>query len=208
MRRGLPVLFLVAILAGAAAASAGRHPAPLKPALATPVDWSRLPGLQTGPPPWNDDSATLKARIRFLGLDRLPSEQLAYHIHAHLDIYVNGRRVTVPKYIGIHATGTFQGTFITQVHTHRPDGVIHVESAKRLAYQLGQFMGEWGVRLSASCLGSFPKSCTGLEWWVDGRRRGGDPARLVLRNHEEIVISIGTPPAHVPTTWPFVKNGF
>src|SRR5579859_505045 len=202
MRRVLPFLLLTGLLAGAAVASAARHPLPLKPALAKPIDWSRLAGLQTGPPPWNSDSATLKARIRFLGLDRLAYEQLAYHVHAHLDIYVNGRHVTVPKYVGIHFTSALHGTFITELHTHRPDGVIHVESSKRLAYELGQFMGEWGVRLTAGCLGSFRTSCTGLEWWVDGRRRGGDPSRLVLRNHQEIMISIGTPPAHVPKSWP------
>src|SRR5581483_5991449 len=100
--------------------------------------------------------------------DPLAQEALAFHIHQHLDIFVNGKRVTVPALIGID-----DSSFITEMHTHDASGVLHVESAKNRPYTLGQFFGEWSVRLSATCLGRY---CGDLHWWVDGKRQTGDPA--------------------------------
>ena len=71
---------------------------------------------------------------------------------------------------------------------------------------LGQFFGEWGVRLTPKCLGSFKGSCDNLQWWVDGKKRTGNPARLVLKNHEEIAISVGKPPASIPTSFDFAAH--
>ena len=189
---------LVAVLVGA------RFAAGPPPALKRPIDWSRLPSLQEGPPPWGTDSATLARRLPSLGLKGLGHEELAFHIHAHLDVYVDGKHVPVPRYIGIHIDeANIQSSFITQLHTHLPDGIVHVESARVLRYQLGQFFGEWGVRLTSKCLGSFKGSCDNLQWWVDGKRRGGNPADLVLKSHQEIVISVGKPPARVPKKYAF-----
>jgi hypothetical protein len=187
------------------AASASPSP-PL--ALPRPIDWSHLPGLQTGKPPWPNDSGTLGVRLRKLGLDALSQEQLAFHIHQHLDVFVNRKHVTVPQYIGIHIDQQrVSASFITELHTHFPDGIVHVESARVLRYVLGQFFGEWGIRLTSTCVGSFKGSCDNLRWWVNGVRRGGNPASLVLRNHQEIVISIGKPSARIPKSFDFAALG-
>jgi hypothetical protein len=160
------------------------------------IDWSKLGHLQTGKPPWGNDSATLAGRLHALGLHPLPQEGVALHIHQHLDLYVAGRRVTVPAAIGIN----FERQFITELHTHDTTGVIHVESPNVRQFTLGQFFGEWGVKLTSRCVGRY---CAHVRWWVNGRERRGDPASLVLRAHQEIVVAAGPPPFQVPRSYAF-----
>lgn len=118
------------------------------------------------------------------------------HHHEHLDLYVNGRRVTVPALVGIDQ----QTGFLTELHTHDASGIIHVESPVRRSFTLGQFFCEWGVKLNASCLGPYQGR---LAWWVNGRRMEGDPGLLRLRQHQEIVIAAGRPPTTVPGSYAF-----
>jgi hypothetical protein len=180
-RRFILVCALALALAGAASAS---------------IDWSKLGPLQGGKPPWRNNSNTLPRRLHALGLHALPQEGLALHIHQHLDLYVGGRRVTVPAAIGID----IPQQFITEVHTHDTSGVIHVESPNVRKFTLGQFFGEWGVKLTSRCVGRY---CGSVHWWLNGRAMHGDPASLVLREHEEIVIAAGPPPFQVPRSYAF-----
>lgn len=159
------------------------------------VNFAAMSGLQTGAPPWNNGVAELQQRLGDVQLDPLAQEALAFHIHQHLDVYVNGTHVAVPALIGID-----DSSFITEMHTHDASGVLHVESAKHRPYTLGQFFGEWSVRLTSSCLGRY---CGDLHWWVDGNRQSGNPADLVLKPHQEIVIAAGKPPVHIPSTYDF-----
>jgi hypothetical protein len=199
-------LIAVAIVLGVVLTRGSSKPPAL--ALTTPISWAKLPGLQTGKPPWPNNAATLAARIRSLGLDPLSQEALAFHIHAHLDVFVDGQHVLVPQYIGIHIDQqTPSASFLTELHSHHADGIVHVESAKHLNYQLGPFFGEWGVRLTSKCLGSFKGSCDNLQWWLDGVKQTGNPANVILRNHEEIAISVGKTPAKVPKSFDFAAHG-
>ena len=159
------------------------------------VNFAQIPSLQTGPPPWNNGSGNLQNNLSSVHLDPLAQEALAFHIHQHLDVFVKGRHVTVPALIGI-----FGNSFITEMHTHTPDGVLHVESAKNRPYVLGQFFGEWGVRLNANCIGRY---CGDLHWWLDGKPQTGNPADLIVHAHQEIVIAAGKPPAHIPASYNF-----
>jgi len=160
------------------------------------IPWAEIPGLQTGPPPWNNSSAVLSDRLQILGLNALGQEGTVIHIHQHLDVYVNGKKVAVPALIGIDTSGGY----LTELHTHDTSGVVHVESATKRSYILGQFFGEWGVKLTSNCLGSY---CGHLKWWVNGKRMVGNPAQLVLKAHQEIVIAAGKPPFIVPKSYKF-----
>jgi hypothetical protein len=163
--------------------------------------------MQTGPPPWNNGGTTLSLRLPSLGLNQLGQEQLAFHIHQHLDIFIDGKAVKVPQAIGFGIDPqTGKPSYITELHTHNNLGILHVESAQTLRYQLGQFFGEWGVRLTRSCIGNFKGGC-GLQWYLNGKRQTGDPAKLVLKNHEEIAIVVGKPPAKIPSTFNWSANG-
>jgi hypothetical protein len=163
------------------------------------IAWGSIPGLQTGPPPWNNSSAVLPDRLQLLGLNALGQEGTVIHIHQHLDIYVNGKKVQVPALIGIDTTDGF----LTELHTHDSSGILHVESATNRNYVLGQFFGEWGVKLTSNCLGSY---CGKLKWWVDGKRMFGNPAELILKAHQEIVIAAGKTPSPVPSSYKFAAG--
>jgi hypothetical protein len=164
---------------------------------------TQLPGVLTTRPPWPANSAKLQLRLRKIGLPALTQEGQVLHIHQHLDLFVNGRRVTVPANIGIDASGAF----LSPLHTHDTTGIIHVESPTVASFSLGQFFAVWGVRLDRSCIGG---SCAGagkrLRAWVNGRAVNADPTRIVLDRHQEIVLAYGTPaqmPKPVPSTYRF-----
>jgi hypothetical protein len=163
-----------------------------------------LSGAQTGPPPWNaGNGPELEQRLTALGLAALPAEGTVVHIHQHLDVFVDGKRVTVPASIGIDAAQQF----IAALHTHDPSGVMHVESPEPKTFTLGQFFGVWGVPLSATQLGGL-KAGAGkqLHAWVNGKPVKGDPGDINLASHQEIVIAYGTPaqmPKPVPSTYGF-----
>jgi hypothetical protein len=175
---------------------------PPAPALTAPISWKDVPGLQTGKPPWPANAALLTARISLVGLAPLGQEQTIFHIHEHLDLFVDGKKVTVPQYVGIQINASGQSAVFAELHTHRQDGVAHVESARHVSFKLAQFFGVWGVRLTSKCLGSFKGSCDNLHAWVNGKRIA-NPANLILKEHQEIVISIGKPPAQIPTSYAF-----
>ena len=73
-------------------------------------------------------------------------EQLSYHVHAHLALFVEGQPVEVPGGIGIRAD------CFSWLHTHAPDGILHVEAPAPHTYTLGDFFRVWGRPLDASHL--------------------------------------------------------
>lgn len=159
------------------------------------IPWAKLGTLQTGPPPWNNGVGGLTDRLPILKLNPLGQEGSVLHIHQHLDLYVNGKHVTLPALIGIN-----DDSYITEVHTHDTSGVIHVESPNQRTFKLGQLFGEWGVKLTANCVASY---CGHLKWWVNGQQITGDPSELNLHSHQEIVIAQGPPPLIVPKSYKF-----
>jgi hypothetical protein len=199
----------VAIVVAIIFASGGGSPSSSGPGKA--INESQLVGLQTGPAPWNPGVDHLPDRLDPLGLTPLSAEGSVLHIHEHLDIYVNGKQITIPSGIGI-----YDNQFITELHTHsagaeglpgpstRPTGVIHLEADKRQTYTLGQFFGVWGVRFTSNCIGGYCKQLTPWRVYLNGRLYTGDPSRIPLRKHDEYAIVIGTPPKKVPSKfkWP------
>ncbi|HET9999710.1 MAG TPA: hypothetical protein VFQ36_02375, partial [Ktedonobacteraceae bacterium] len=67
------------------------------------------------------------------------NEQLDYHIHAHVSIYINGKLSQVPQNVGIAS----DGSCFYWLHTHDTTGVIHIESPTQKNYTLGNFFDEW-----------------------------------------------------------------
>lgn len=197
----LSALVLALAVFGSPASGSAR---PLVAAPPVGIDFSKLPGLQTGPAPWTSGSNSLmRARLDRLDLPTLSAEQLDYHLHAHLDIYVRGVHVPVPPLVGIDVVDQE----LTVLHTHDPSGVVHVESASSRPYALGKFFGVWGLRLNASCIGRY---CGGprarLRVYVGGKPYTGNPAAIILREHEEIVLAYGSKaqlPRPVPTRFAF-----
>ena len=159
--------------------------------------YNHLPGVRKIKSPWAPESAHLDDRLAPLGLKALSQEQLAYHIHQHLDIYLNGKHLAVPQCIGI--LGCYAHfIYLTELHTHRTDGVIHNESETTRNYTLGEFFAEWGVFLSKRCVGGY---CQGYKWYVNGKRQKGNPQDLVLKAHLVVVLAIGKQPKKIPSTY-------
>jgi hypothetical protein len=198
-RLGIAAALAVLVVAGlVTAAVVGRSGSGQAPGAA-----GALPGLQTGPAPWGANTADLAARLRAIGLPPLsPMEGTAVHIHQHLDIYVDGRKVPVPALIGIDPAVGF-----APLHVHDTSGVIHVESPTVRGYTLGELFAVWGVRFTSTCLGGY---CAAgdrrLRVYVDGAPYRGDPTTITLEPHQEIVVAFGTAaqlPSPIPSSYRF-----
>jgi hypothetical protein len=130
-----------------------------------------------------------------------PTEQLVYHIHAHLAVYVDGAPRSLPGGIGIPGSTVEQttegpvalgGQCIYYLHTHAPDGIIHVESPSHRVYTLGNFFDEWHQPLTSSRVGAVTGKITAL---VNGKPWTKDLRAIPLLPHEVIQFNIGDPPA-------------
>lgn len=182
----LVVAGVVAAVVGFAGGSSSSQP--------KTVAQGSLAGLQRGPAPWSANTDQLEARLKMLGLPALTQEGSVLHIHQHFDLFVDGKRQPVPMAIGINGN-----QFISAIHTHDPSGVIHVESPTQEEFTLGQFFGVWGVRFTPTAVGGY----RGYRLYVDGKRYGGNPVRLTLREQQEIALVVGRAPVKVPASYSF-----
>jgi hypothetical protein len=133
------------------------------------------------------------------GIQCAPVEQLAYHIHAHLQVYVNGQPRALPAAIGMlgpvaqqTAYGPFYGAqqCIYWLHTHASDGIIHIESPTKRIYTLGNFFDEWRQPLSRTQVASVKGKVTAF---LNGKPWNKDPRMIPLRPHASIQLDIGSP---------------
>ncbi len=110
------------------------------------------------------------------------------HIHQHLVIFDRGKEVPIPFDVGRPAR------CIYWLHTHTPDGIIHIEAPLDRSFTLGDFFTVWGQPLSRTAASS-ARAAKGaaLKVWVDGKPFTGDPRTIPLRAHTDIVIEAGPP---------------
>jgi hypothetical protein len=162
------------------------------------------------------------ARARAAGLVPETHETLVHHVHAHLDVFVDGRPVKVPAGIGIDIHDPAVHVFdiggakgyggistpcktacISPLHTHDVTGIIHTESPTQVDNTLGELFTEWGVKLDANCVDRYCRPDTKIAVYVDGKPSTGNPRTIELTDREEIAIVIGSPPAEIPATGDF-----
>jgi hypothetical protein len=142
------------------------------------------------------------------GISCGPTEQLAYHIHAHLQVYLDGSPRALPAGVGIPGSATAQtsegpvaagGQCIYWLHTHAPDGVIHVESPTARVYTLGDFFDEWHQPLGTAQVAGAAGKVTAF---VDGKPWTKDPRVIPLLPHAVIQLDVGTAaPAFQNISW-------
>jgi hypothetical protein len=190
-----------AVLAGAltlAACSSDKKDAESTPSTAGGDDGKPAAVAVNWPAP-----ADASAQAKAAGLPMLGAEGQVLHIHSHLDVFVDGKAVTVPAEIGIDVPKQQ----ISPLHTHDTSGVVHIESPVKADFTLGQFMTEWNVPISKDAIGTL-KVGDGKELhvYVNGKEQAGDPASLKLAAHDEIAVVYGAPSdkVQVPSTytWP------
>ena len=122
-------------------------------------------------------------------------EYTTYHIHAHLDIFVNGQHTPVPAQIGI------ENTCLYWLHTHTPDGIIHMESPAQRDFTLGEFFDIWKATGSG-----FPTSASSPEIFVNGVLVSTDISSTKMNAHDEIVLVYGDVPQSMPTFYQFPEG--
>ena len=158
------------------------------------------------------------------GLEPARQEFMTNHVHAHLDVLLDGAPIIVPAGIGININDPDVRRFdepdgsvayggikqcaepcISPLHTHDASGIIHTESQSQEANTLGEFFIEWGVTLTETCVGEFCGPDKPVAFYIDGEAYEGDPRAIELTDRRVIVVVIGTPPAEIPKTVDFSR---
>lgn len=135
------------------------------------------------------------------GIQCLAREQLVYHHHIHLSIFVNGKPFSVPLGTGMVAPVIVQNTTVGEfaegsqsclywLHVHAQDGIVHIESPEVRNFELGQFFDIWHVPLSSTEIGTNQGTVAAT---VNGQPWTDDPTAIPLTEHAQIVLNVGTP---------------
>lgn len=127
-------------------------------------------------------------------------EQTAYHIHAHVTIYINGKQVAIPQGIGIASD---QSCFYW-LHTHTNDGVVHIEFPKQGNPTLGNFLDIWGQSFNSLGFQNELASSSGWTVYINGKQVNQNFNQLVLQPHQVITIAYNSPNITPDTSfnWP------
>jgi hypothetical protein len=218
-RSALALLALSVTLISSCSSSSDRPASPTAPVTSAPE--TTLPPPPAEPRELWPAPANALAVTRKAGLTPERAEVLRYHVHAHLDVFLDGDPIIVPSGIGININDpevvTFpnaNGTFgyggikrcaqpcISPLHTHDVDGVLHTESGTPVPNRLGQFFTEWGVRLTDRCVAEYCAPETPIAFYVNGQQYDLDPRSMPLTDLTEIALVIGEPPADIPSAFP------
>jgi hypothetical protein len=127
-----------------------------------------------------------------------------FHIHAHLDIFIDGKPFKVPSQIGIDP----EGRCLYWLHTHDDSEIIHIESPVERQFTIGNFIDIWNRTFNNTQL--FDTNPTiALSMFVNGAKV---PTDTGLRNvninaHDEIALVFGPIQADkIPTRYEFQQG--
>lgn len=134
------------------------------------------------------------------GISCSRNEQLVFHVHTLLTVYVDGKPEAIPAGVGIAPPRSAQtspygafvdgGSCLYWLHTHAKDGIIHIESPTKRSYTLGQFFDLWGQPLGPGRVGPAKGAVTA---YVDGKPYSGNPRDIQLGDKVQIQLDVGTP---------------
>lgn len=127
------------------------------------------------------------------GISCAAQEYVTLHVHQHLDLYVNGKQMQIPQFIGT-APGP-SGGCLYWVHTHDESGTIHVEApvlapTGASGFTLGMFFDIWGEPLTSTQVATFKGPVVAF---VNGQRFEGDLQSIPLKAHTLIELNVGLP---------------
>lgn len=129
-----------------------------------------------------------------IGCDSM--EYSVFHIHTHLDVFVNSQPLMVPASIGIH-----DNTCLYWLHTHKTDGIIHIEAPKSRDFSLKEFFDIW----KSTSTGSPPTNVNPIIY-VNGQVVSTSLKDTMLNAHDEIVLVYGNPPSNIPRFYQFPEG--
>lgn len=143
-------------------------------------------GLLTSAPPWPAQPVGLSERARDLCFPPLGDE--SYHAHALLSAHRDGETLPVPADLGYDERGAH-----SSLHTHTPDGVIHMEADDPYPYGLGHVFTTWDVAFDRNRLGG--DAANGDKHVHVHLHVNGGPAPegpVVLKDQDNVVVAYGT----------------
>ena len=106
----------------------------------------------------------------------------SFHIHPHLEIVINGEKTIVPADIGVTST------CMTALHTHTPDGVIHVEAPEKRDFTLGDFFAVWNKPFSKTELLEYKSDEGHVVMMTVNGAQSDEYENLVLKDGDVIVL--------------------
>jgi hypothetical protein len=142
-------------------------------------------GLLATAPPWPAQSVGLAERVADLGFP--PPGDESYHAHVLLSVFRNGEQVQVPANLGFDARGGH-----ASLHTHTPDGVVHMEADDPYPYELEHVFRMWGVAFGDDRLGGdVAGGENNVFVYVNGKP--APPGPVVLADGDNVVVAYGKP---------------
>jgi hypothetical protein len=129
-------------------------------------------------------------------------EQTAYHIHAHVTIWINGQQVQIPQSIGIAS----DQSCLYWLHTHDSSGVIHIEAPNKVSPTLGNFLDIWGQKFPQLGFQNELASTAGWTVYVDGKQVNSNFNQLVLQPHMVITLAYNSPNIKPDTSYPWQQG--
>ena len=144
---------------------------------------------------WPINNTNLDGALTTLNLSGDPTAPLTVHYHWHLTVYAGGRKIVIPRNIGLQNPPAKS----SDVHTHdvstdKASGIIHVESPRSsFRATVRDVFDVWGVYASDQCLGGY---CGGVKVYVNGTVA---PAGLGVKpkEHDAVTVVAGNLPPGV-----------
>lgn len=143
------------------------------------------PSLARTEPPWPAATEGLPERVREAGFPAVGDE--SYHVHALLSVFVDGDPVLVPANIGIDV----ERRFMSPLHTHTPDGVLHFEADDPAPFTLGQVFTMWGVEFTPERLGAYTPDESGRVHVYANGTELDEPVDYQIEDGDNIVVAYG-----------------
>src|SRR2546428_10850384 len=140
------------------------------------------------------------ANAAYPAVDKIACDQLeqtAFHIHAHMSIYIDGKPMPAPANTGIAP----DRSCFYWLHTHADDGIIHIEAPSGRSFILGNYLDIWENRFSQ--LG-YPYQLDQTEGWqvyVNGKPFTGDFHTILLKAHTLITLAYNSPGVRPDTSY-------
>jgi hypothetical protein len=130
-----------------------------------------------------------------------------FHIHAHLDIFVDGKPYTVPSQIGIDP----EGRCLYWLHTHDDSGIIHIESPTEREFTIGNFIEIWKRTFGNTVLfdSDLNETNSFINAYVNGVEvpSSTDLTNIGINAHDEIALLLGPiRPENIPSEYQFEEG--
>jgi len=123
----------------------------------------------------------------------------AYHVHAHVSLYVKGEQIAIPAGIGV-INPTVTNNYVNfdvakcfyEIHTHDATGVIHIHAngGANRPLTLGQLFDVWGQPLERNNVAG---QVGRVVAFVDQVRYDGDLRAIVLGTNTLVNLQVGSP---------------